>query len=111
VSNFKKRLTEDAKRLEALAKQAEVTAVVAAHAFNPLAGPAAQQADLTPAKSMTEVSQEIQREQQHDLAHADLRRREDEAGELRHVRQSDPAQTRQATSREKARRARRSRER
>lgn len=111
MSNLKKRLTVDAKRLEALAKQAEVTAVVAAHALNPLAGPAAQQADLTPAKSMTEVSQEIQREQQHNWADAERQRLEQEAGELRHVRQSDPAQTRQAASQEKARRERRARER
>jgi hypothetical protein len=76
-----------------------------------LAGPVAQQADLTPAKPMTEVSQEIQREQEKDWAQHELRRLKREAADLPAVRQSDRAQTRQAASREGAQQPRRSRER
>lgn len=110
MSNFKRRLAADAKHLETLAKQAEVTAAVAAHILNPLAGPVALQADLTSAKPMNEVSQDIQREQQKNWAEAELQRREHEAGEPRHVRQSGSAQP-QTTFREAERRSQRSRER
>lgn len=111
MSGFKKRLAADAKRVEAWAKQAEVTASVVASTLNPLAGPVAQQADLTSAKPMTEISQDIQRDQEKDWAEHEQQLREREAGELRQVRQSGRTQTRQATSREGTRQARRSRER
>ena len=111
MSGFKERLASDAKHVETWAKQAEVTAAVAAHILNPLAGPVNLQADLISAKPMTEVSEDIQREQQKNWAEYELLRREHEAGELRQARQSDRAQTRQASSREGTRQPRRSRER
>jgi hypothetical protein len=104
-------LAADAKRVETWAKQAEVTAAVAAHALNPLAAPVAQQADLTPAKPMTEVSQEIQREQEKDWAQHELQRLKREAADLPQVRRSDRVQTRRAASRQGTQQPRRSRER
>lgn len=111
MSGFRERLAEDAKRAEALAKRAQVTAVVAAHVLNPLVGPVAQQADLMPAQPMTEVSQEIQLEQAKDWAEYELARREREAGELQQARQEDREQPRQTMSRGRARKTGRSRER
>jgi hypothetical protein len=103
-------LAADAKHVGTWAKQAEVTAALATHILNPVAGPVAQQVDLASAKPTAEISQDIQRDEQKDWAELELQRRKHEAGELRQA-QSDRAQTRQATSREGTRQARRSRDR
>lgn len=110
MSEFKERLAADAKRVEAWAKQAEVTAVIAVEAVMPSIGQAVRQADLASAKTAAEFSQVIQRNEQEDVAESELQIAERKAGELYQVPQSDPP-TRQDPPRERPRQPRRLRDR
>lgn len=110
MSEFRDRLAKDAKRAEDWAKSARVTAEVAATALNPLAGPVMQQADLTSPRPLTEISQDVVRDQQKDWAHHELQRREQEAGHVSD-RPSTPTTSRQESRTPQRRETKRTRER
>lgn len=110
MSGFGDRLAKDAKRAEEWAKTARVTAEVAATALNPLAGPVMQQADLVSPKPLTEISQDVVREQQKDWAHHELQRREQADGRVS-GRPGMPTSSRQESRTGHKREAKRTRER
>ena len=99
------------KRIERLAKSARLTAKVAMTALNPLAGPVARQANLAPAKPLTEISQDIDLDRQKDWANHELRERERANAALPTARRRSPTRSRDVSPDKPPRGAQRTRER
>jgi hypothetical protein len=110
MSRFSDRFARDVKRADDWTKAARVTAEVAATALNPLAGPVMQQADLVSPKPLTEISQDVAREQEKDWAHHELLRREQASGHVAD-RPGSPTAARQESRTTEKREAKRNRER
>lgn len=88
-----------------------MTASVATAAFSPLVGPAAQQAGLTPARSMTAISRDIDADRQKQWAEHEKQRLQRESADLPDAPSAPASRSRAEAIKKPTREARRSRER